>query len=316
MYWNYMRSPQYSLWMAAKAIKQHDITTFEKYTDVDGLSSRLIDQIMEQATQNNSSPKNRWEQVGEALAKGFVGMIKPRMVESAKEQIERYIENGEFENSSTASEEKSPSTVPLKEVYSKIAGEKDGFRGIQYIKKDGKIASVGLGFYREDYDKMLVLDLKMRDKGGYWQIAEISNFTDLIRQANELESGRAKKLNASIVELMSRTLVIQKISKKGKTTRDGKVVAFSVDVMNAGLKGIAGLKVAIKSADGGLSTLDATFTPAPLGPGQSVTVRWQQSVNESDGKLMRFFTMPQEKLGLTAEIEYIKFVDGNELKLK
>jgi hypothetical protein len=299
-YWNYTRSPQYSFWMAAKAAKQHDITTFERYADVDGITSRLIDEIMAQTTKNSSSPKGRWEQVGEALAKGFVGMIKPRMVESAKEQIERWIEKGEFENTNTAPERQSP-TMPLKDVYGKIAGEKDGFRGIQYVKKDGKIAYVGLGFYRQDYDKMLVLDLKMRDKGGYWQIAEISNFPDLIRQVNELEVARIKKLNAPTIEAMARALVIQKISKKGKATDAwgvGKVVAFSVDAMNTDLKEISGVRLAIKSGDGRLFAVNTIAPPTGLPPGKTMTVSWQQSVNALDKDSMELYTTPQEKLGV------------------
>ncbi|MBI5245246.1 MAG: hypothetical protein HY922_16410 [Elusimicrobia bacterium] len=186
-YWNYTRSPQYSLWVTVKAIKQHDITTFEKYADVDGLISRFMDQIMEQTTRNADQATSVWGQIGAALAKGFVGMIKPRMVENAKEQIERYIENGEFENAEKASQGQPPS-IPIREVYGNIAGGKNGFKGVQYVKKEGKIAYVGLGFYREDYDKTLVLDLKMRDKGDYRQIAEISNFPDLMKQVNELEA--------------------------------------------------------------------------------------------------------------------------------
>jgi hypothetical protein len=41
------------------------------------------------------------------------------------------------------------------------------FQGVAYVKKEGKIAYIGLKFFQETHNPALTLDLKIRDRGGY-----------------------------------------------------------------------------------------------------------------------------------------------------
>ena len=50
-YWQYTKSPRYSLLQAKNAFEQHDLNNFEKYVDVEGITNSLIDQLLEISTE-------------------------------------------------------------------------------------------------------------------------------------------------------------------------------------------------------------------------------------------------------------------------
>jgi len=214
-YWQFTKSPKYSLLQAKKAFEQHDLVSFEKYVDVEGITNSLIDQMLEIATEQEK-PKGEWEQWGESIGKGLVTLLKPQLSKLAKQQIAKLVETGKLEEEQQKTKSEEPD-FSLSDIWNKAGGKKAGFQGIEYIKKEGKIAYVGLKFFYKEYNTKLILDLKMRDKGGYWQVAELSNFADYMKKLDELETKRINELNAPIIEKMKKTLVIEKIDKRNKT---------------------------------------------------------------------------------------------------
>jgi len=194
--------------------------------------------MLETATEQEK-PKDKWEQLGESIGKGLVALLKPQLSKIAKQQIAKFVETGTLKEERKKTESSEPD-FSLSDIWNKAGGEKAGFQGIEYIKKEGKIAYVGLKFFQKKYNTDLILDLKMRDRGGYWQIAELSNFADYIKRMDELETKRINELNAPIIETMEKTLVIEEIQKRNKTDDWGidKKVIFSVQVKNNGEKEI------------------------------------------------------------------------------
>ena len=54
-----------------KAIEQQDfLASFRKYVDVEGITSSLIDQMLELSTESREQ-QGEWEQLGEAIGKGL-----------------------------------------------------------------------------------------------------------------------------------------------------------------------------------------------------------------------------------------------------
>lgn len=55
-----------------------------------------------------------------------------------------------------------------------------GFKGIDYIKTDGPTALIGFKFHSEQFNRNIIIELKMEEAGGYWRVTELSNLNDLI----------------------------------------------------------------------------------------------------------------------------------------
>jgi len=315
-YWQYTKSPKYSLLQAKNAFEQHDLNNFEKYVDVEGVTNSLIDQLLEISTEKEQ-PRDEWEQLGETLDKGLVALLKPQLSKLARQQIAKLVETGKLEEQQrTKSEEPD---FPLSDIWNKVGGEKARFQGIEYIKKEGKIAYIGLKFFHKVYNTELILQLKMRDKGGYWQVAELSNFADYMKKLDELETKRINELNAPIIEEMKKTLIVEGIKKRSKADDWGidKKVIFTVKVRNNGKKEIDKYKILLicNSLDGKeLKRLtivdDDNIAPGGIGGGS-----WSTDVNMFVTGDNLLFDTPQSKLKINAEIQYIKFADGFVLKL-
>ena len=314
-YWQWIRSPKYSLWQAKKAIEQHDLISFEKYVDIEGLTGRLIDQLLEFSSSQREEPTNEWTQVGRNLAKGIIGLLKPQLAKMAKEQIAYYVEKGDF---GYKKKEEAPE-FSIKEIYNKVGAEKSKFQGIEYVKKEGKISLVGLKFYQEQYNSTLILDIKMRDRGGYWQIAELSNFSDVIRKIEELEKKRVEQLNQPIIEAMNQCLILETVRKGLITDSYGfnKKVSFDLRFKNIGQKEIDEYKaLVICKVKGGkiLATLFISDNENIM-PDQTGGGTWTKDMNMFSSSDNELYETAQDQLNIITQIRYIKFTDGSELKL-
>lgn len=180
LYWQYTKTPKYSLWQAKKAIDQHDLASFEKYVDVEGICSRAIDQLLETIS-DTERPKDQWEQLGQSIGKGLVTVLKPQLTKIVKQEISDLIEKGESEIKKNKAESKK-STFSLSNFLNKTKDMKNSFEHIEYVKKEGKIAYVRLKFHLDKQGAPLVINLKMRNLGNYWQVANITNFFEILEK--------------------------------------------------------------------------------------------------------------------------------------
>ena len=196
-YWKHTTSPEYSLWQAKKAFEQHDLISFEKYVDIEGISNSLIDQIM---IMEREEPKDEWEALGESIGKGFVNLFKPQFSKLIKQQVVELVETGRFEEErdSKISEE---SGFSLPSIWHKAGGGETGFQGIKYVKKEGKIAYIGLNIFLEEYNANLILDLKMRDRRSYWQAVALINLDEYLKKLDELRLKRGAEEQKRLVEI-------------------------------------------------------------------------------------------------------------------
>jgi tetratricopeptide (TPR) repeat protein len=173
-YWVWSRSPIYSLKELAKAIKEHDRDNVEKYLDVEGTASDLMDQVISEVAGRDNTLN---DMANSSFGRGMVELMKPKLAEIVKMSFLKYVETGKFqegENDIGPSQALSPSL-------SAAAAGRLKFIEVVSVQKDGKIALVELKFILDD--KLEVLpQVRMRDRDGYWQIIGINDAFKTLKQ--------------------------------------------------------------------------------------------------------------------------------------
>jgi len=173
-YWQWTRSPTYALRQIRAALHEHDFAKFQKYVDIESLTTRAIDDLM--AMQLLDSSPNEAE--GNALATGFVQLVKPRLIDEWRRQINRYVESGKFGGQRA-----------LTNMFS-LLERGESFVGVTSSKREGKICVLGLHF-TNNVDAGYVLEAKMRQKG-YWQLVELSNLSAILQMQAAQAEAKAK----------------------------------------------------------------------------------------------------------------------------
>jgi len=266
-YWNYTRSPEYSLLKIREAIGQHDVDLFEKHVDVAGVTSSLIDQLMSQMNEESGA-----QGLGGALAQGLIGLMKPRLTDALKEQILNAVETGSFEQESGGQEASADSDFSLTNILESGSGTE--FEGIDQVTKEGKIAYVGLKLRPKDpkQNTILILNVKMRDRGGYWQVAELTNADKIIDQLRGPEKQIAANESSAIS--MVRNIITSQITYSATAGRGNyasdlaaliDLGLIAVDIKPDGAGEYYGYRIRTTSENGNTFTVGAD----PIVPGET-----------------------------------------------
>jgi hypothetical protein len=169
-YWYWTTTPEFAVLQVKEAIHDHDLKKFSRYVDSEAVASNLVDDLLTKPMQQSFGSGV----IGNVIANGIVSFFKQNLVKSMEEQIRSFVETG---NSGAAVSANAPDSsvinnqdISLGKIDSRLGFRKHAYKGIAYDNKNGKIATIGVKFHNELYDKDLVLDLKMRDEGGYWEV--------------------------------------------------------------------------------------------------------------------------------------------------
>ena len=176
LYWKFVTSPEYSLTKINESIENHDITTFEKYVDVDGIIMRLMSQIPEIIGGNSKKAAMFGEEINQLILSVLQGPI----LKIAKESVRTVIERGHFDKSITQKD-------LMAELLKQVPIDSIKIIGLKEIRKQGKVCTVPIQIYVGAYEGETTLELMMRNKGSYWQVAEISNLPKVIYDIAELQ---------------------------------------------------------------------------------------------------------------------------------
>jgi hypothetical protein len=189
-YWYWTTTPQYSLLEVRNAFKSHDVQAFNKYVDVDAISGDIVDVVVEKPTGIISE----FGPVGKLFSFGLVSFIKPQIAESVKRQLNQLVADGGVK--SMADREQKTQLVsdePRKKISLKNFIRDLGFtgkiyHGIAYVRSEGKASRAGINLFNEKYNRDFVLELRMADMGGYWQINQLSNLREFVGSIFKLET--------------------------------------------------------------------------------------------------------------------------------
>ena len=180
-YRSFVSGPKYSLLQAKEAAQTHNMAEFEKYVDVKSLTGSLIDQVAQQQSVISTLVP------GLGIAKGALNYLKPTLANAAHSEVKNYIETGQI--STSARSGRTP-ILSLGALAGAIISDSSEFKGISYINESGETALVGLEFTQPKYDTTMVLEIKMIDKGDYWQATELTNTGLLLKHVARLEKQR------------------------------------------------------------------------------------------------------------------------------
>jgi hypothetical protein len=184
-YYNSLKSaPGYALMQAAAATQTHDLTTFERYVDVDALTGHLVDDV---ASQGSNSLLTALVPGGRFALQGTLRLLKPQLTKAAHAELKRYVETGSLE-AATAAAPKRLVNLSFTGLAGRIVGPDSKFKDIKYTTEKGDEALVGLEFTQPKYDTTMVLEVKLRKQAdGHWQAKEITNTGELLRHVARLE---------------------------------------------------------------------------------------------------------------------------------
>ena len=93
---NWKKSPEYSLLQVKESIENNDIYLFEKHFDVDRVSDRMSDEIIEYVKEEslkNTNINNEWELLGNSFAAGIIELMKPLITSKISDNIRKTIDN-------------------------------------------------------------------------------------------------------------------------------------------------------------------------------------------------------------------------------
>lgn len=176
--------PKGALISAAAAVQTHDMATFEKYVDVNSVTSHLVEDVAQQGTGLASLLPG-----GGLLMGGAMRLIKPALAQAAHQEVQRYVETGSLEAAAAAAPKRLVN-VSLTGLASKVVSPDSEFKGIKYTREEGDNAYVGLEVTQPKYDTTMVVEVKMRRQGDHWQMTQITNSGELLKGVAQLEKKR------------------------------------------------------------------------------------------------------------------------------
>ena len=163
------------------------MATFEKYVDVNSLTSHLVDDVVSQGSAVTSLIPGG--SLGVGLAMRF---IRPALAKGAHNEVQRYVEKGSFDAGEAGADgtaTKRP-LVSLAGLAGKVVSPETTFKGIKYSREEGDNAYVGIELTQPKYDTTMVVELKMRRVGETWKAVQITNTRELLQNAARLEKRR------------------------------------------------------------------------------------------------------------------------------
>ena len=182
-YYAYLRNtPVSALMQATRATQTHDLAAFERFVDINSVTSSVVDDVASQSSfLANLVPG------GGILLRGGLGLLKPQLAKAAHTEIQRYVETGSIEAAQAAAPKRLVN-VSFLGLASRLVGPGSSFRGIKYTTEKGDEAWVGVEFSQPRYDTTMVAEIQLqRQPDGHWQAKRISNTAKMLKQVSRLE---------------------------------------------------------------------------------------------------------------------------------
>jgi TonB family protein len=168
IYRSYVHTPEYALIQAGEAVQQHDISSFDRYVDLDTAIPAAIDALADSRLKESAG-------LGRAFVTGLLKLAEPGLATVAKREIHTAIERGNIEQQ----RESNPLVDDLFSClrgHGKIQWNFSPF-STRRVSMQGKICILRLTIPNEPQ-----LDFRLRDLGDHWQIVELANLKEVIQK--------------------------------------------------------------------------------------------------------------------------------------
>ncbi|MBX9686507.1 MAG: hypothetical protein K2X27_07380 [Candidatus Obscuribacterales bacterium] len=215
-------TPQYSLMKLAESVRNHDISTFRNYFDLDGVSNHVIEDLSNEQIRSLGGDNLLQKLLGLAVTRLF----KPELAQVLAKNISDYVEKtAQPENKSPLPADQSPvddnrsasnengtesnnsgsSRIRLgravrgffkevvdairppsfREVLSQLGLRKENFRGLTPFQIDGKLCHVAMKF-QEEGKKELLVEMEMENVDNHWRVIRFSNLDALAKAVADI----------------------------------------------------------------------------------------------------------------------------------
>lgn len=181
------QGPGGALVAAAAAVQAHDMAAFEKYVNVNSVTTHLVDDVTQQGSALTSLVPG-----GGLLVGGAMRLLKPTLTKAARQEVQRYVETGSLEAAAAGAPQRRVN-VSLTGLASKIVSADSEFKGVKYTREEGDNAFMGLEISQPKYDTTMVVEVQLRRQGDHWQMTQIVNGGELLRNVALLEKKRLLK---------------------------------------------------------------------------------------------------------------------------
>ncbi|MEO8379931.1 MAG: hypothetical protein ABI779_09750 [Acidobacteriota bacterium] len=201
-FWLWTRTPNYGVRQIGFAIETHDIQKFRKYVDLDAVSADIFTLV--QVTNESG---------------GLAGAVALTMSSSFQETLRRTI------TTAVESEEAGPPGIVVEFIE-----RNRKYAGIEYVRRNGKIATVGLRFAAPDETEPLVYEIRMRDLGSHWQVAGLN-----VEQILLMKTKRDVAMSARLADERERQLRAAKEQEEAATLKRETAARRAVDHLGLSL---------------------------------------------------------------------------------
>ena len=177
-FWKLMLSPQYSLKQLEKAMDKQDVVAFNKYLDLDVVVDNFIDDTWQYYT-SNGEIGDKWGDIRNEIGNSLLSVVKPGLKEIIKKEVIDYIATGEW-ISNKSKNDNGISSIIINIFKDRINPDAWDKKTINYSKVEDNIAYVGLTYYDKKIDSNFLIEIKLRNMKGYWQVIEIVNIPKIL----------------------------------------------------------------------------------------------------------------------------------------
>ena len=174
-YYFLITSAKYSFDKVIVSINKHDLSTFEKYVDVNEIIIQFLTELAEEISVDENATF-----FGKEALRAVEDLEIDTVTERIKGTVLDFVNNGNFDKNFVKSE-------VISKILKEIPIDNLEIAGFGKIRKEGKIFKFPLELYVEPYNGNVIFEFVMNDKGMYWQVAELSNLADAIRRVAELK---------------------------------------------------------------------------------------------------------------------------------
>lgn len=163
----WINTPQYSLIQIQKSVATKDRFLFDKYVDTNEIIKEVVEDLskifIEELDTQESSEYSFFDP--QVLAAGLVSLFQPAIENAIEDGFDEFWED----------------EVEIVESKSDPKNNFDSFE-VSYLKRDGKIAKLGLEGEDPDSGETIKIEFKLNKIENYWRITQISNLEDILKQ--------------------------------------------------------------------------------------------------------------------------------------
>ncbi len=189
------------------AIERHDLLAFEKYVDVNSLVNSGVDVLISTAVNESLSEASDdpMQQLGVMIGGNIAANLKPQAVSMACGWLNEFVDKGTFTVDGEVMEINWLSDVHLQST--------------PEVRKESDLAYVTLRLAHAGSKTTLKIDLKMKQRDGYWQIIDIRNWSELSQEVKTLRVEWAPSAQVASKPEMSMTQPADKPQTRSAITQ-------------------------------------------------------------------------------------------------